>query len=181
MQRLSLSSIAWAALLLAVVGWGVLVIWAPLLGSTRSGDFAARSMPSLATSRPGLLGSATTGRAVGAAVAAVAYVSGSVVCHQRPERSFHLAGAQLPVCGRCTGLYVATAFGVMVASVWTRRRRISSRAWLLGAAVPSLLTLAVEWSGAWPVSNAVRAAAAAPLGLVLGALLVEAAGFRGRL
>ena len=32
-----------------------------------------------------------------------AYQAGSLVCHQRPERSFHLAGVQLPVCARCFG------------------------------------------------------------------------------
>ncbi|RPJ75830.1 MAG: DUF2085 domain-containing protein [Acidobacteria bacterium] len=167
MRRVSLSSLAWVALLTAVVGWAALVPLAALLGQ-------------------GVVG----GR-VGAMIAAGAYVSGGLVCHQRPERSFHLAGAQLPVCGRCTGLYLSTAAGVLLAL--TRRRAVREtirgretllhpyRSWLLAAAVPSLATLALEWSGAWPGSNSARAAAAAPLGLVLGWLLVEAAGFRGRL
>ena len=33
------------------------------------------------------------------------YAIGHVVCHQLPARSFHLWGAQLPVCARCTGIY----------------------------------------------------------------------------
>ena len=37
------------------------------------------------------------------------------VCHQRPERSFHVAGVQLPVCARCTGLYVSGAAGALAA------------------------------------------------------------------
>ena len=37
------------------------------------------------------------------------YQAGSLVCHQRPERSFHLAGVQLPVCARCFGLYLSGA------------------------------------------------------------------------
>jgi len=32
------------------------------------------------------------------AVAAGLYAVGSQICHQRPERSFHLFAAQLPVC-----------------------------------------------------------------------------------
>jgi len=165
-RRVSPSSLGWAALLTAVVGWAALLLAAPFLGR------------------------GTAGGRIGPPVAAAAYFSGGLVCHHRPDRSFHLAGARLPVCGRCTGLYLSTAAGVLIAVAWRRGQRetnprrkalIPCRACLLAAAVPSLLTLALEWSGAWPVSNAVRAVAAAPLGLVLGALLVEAAGFRGRL
>ena len=129
-----------------------------------------------------ILGRGAGGGRLGVMAAAASYMVGGVVCHQRPERSFHLAGAQLPVCGRCTGLYVSAAAGVLLAFVWARAKagRLT-RGRLLLAVVPSVVTLALEWSGAWPVSNAARAAAAAPIGLVLGALLVEAAGFRGRL
>src|SRR5687767_6864982 len=31
------------------------------------------------------------------------------VCHQIPERSFHVVGQPLAVCARCTGLYVGFA------------------------------------------------------------------------
>ena len=162
-RRIPASSLAWAALLAAVVGWAALLVSAPLLGQGTAGG-------------------------VGPAVAASVYFSGALVCHHRTERSFHLAGAQLPVCGRCTGLYLFAAAGVLLALSWRwgrptggPRNSTPYRSWLLAAALPSLLTLALEWSGASPVSNAARAAAAAPLGLVLGGLLVEAAGFRGRL
>ena len=40
------------------------------------------------------------------------YAAGSIVCHQIPERSFHIAGVQLPVCARCTGLYAGALAGV---------------------------------------------------------------------
>jgi uncharacterized membrane protein len=42
------------------------------------------------------------------------YVIGSVVCHQLPERSFYLWGAQLPVCARCTGIYGGAAFASLL-------------------------------------------------------------------
>ena len=35
----------------------------------------------------------------------------SRICHQRPERSFAIAGIQMPVCARCSGLYVSGALG----------------------------------------------------------------------
>ena len=41
------------------------------------------------------------------------FAVGSVVCHQLPERSFFLDGRQLPVCARCTGLYLSGAAGLV--------------------------------------------------------------------
>ena len=52
-------------------------------------------------------------RGVRPIAAAAVYAAGSLVCHQRPERSFHLAGAQLPVCARCLGLYVGGFVGAI--------------------------------------------------------------------
>lgn len=37
----------------------------------------------------------------------------SKVCHQRPERSFHWLGQQLPVCHRCLGIYVGFWAGLI--------------------------------------------------------------------
>ena len=44
-------------------------------------------------------------------LAALLYAGASLICHQLPERSFHLDGAQLPVCGRCFGLYAGGTLG----------------------------------------------------------------------
>ncbi|WP_116591258.1 DUF2085 domain-containing protein [Methanobrevibacter thaueri] len=30
-----------------------------------------------------------------------------LICHRRPERSFHIKGHQFPVCARCTGFYIS--------------------------------------------------------------------------
>ena len=37
------------------------------------------------------------------------YAAGRIICHQRPERSFHLGATALPVCARCLGLYAGAA------------------------------------------------------------------------
>lgn len=37
---------------------------------------------------------------------------GYAVCHQIPARSFHLAGQALPLCARCTGIYLGTLLGI---------------------------------------------------------------------
>ncbi len=36
------------------------------------------------------------------------HVAGGFVCHQLPHRSFHISGVPMPVCARCTGLYVGS-------------------------------------------------------------------------
>ncbi len=38
---------------------------------------------------------------------------GYAVCHQIPARSFHLGGERLPLCARCTGIYLAALFGML--------------------------------------------------------------------
>jgi uncharacterized membrane protein len=97
----------------------------------------------------------------------------SFVCHQRDERSFHLRGERLAVCGRCTGLYLAGAIGAVAA--WLGRARLPARTrrLLLLAAVPTAATFAIEWSGAGNPGNALRASAALPLGAVAGWLFVR--------
>ena len=94
-------------------------------------------------------------------LAGVLYLFGSTICHQIPERSFHVDGAQLPVCARCLGIYLGGVLGFAsgVAGIRARDRRL-----LIAGAVPTMLTVALEWMGLWFPSNAVRAAAAVPLG-----------------
>jgi len=111
-------------------------------------------------------------RAVSYCAAAV-YAAGSNVCHQRPERSFHIAGHKMPVCARCTGLYVSAAvavpLAVLLAAPLTARR---ARLILSVAALPTALTWGLEYAGVMPFSNAARALAALPLGFAAAWLVV---------
>jgi len=45
------------------------------------------------------------------------YAYGALMCHQRPERSFFLAGNQLPICVRCFGIELGMIVGFCVAVV----------------------------------------------------------------
>src|SRR5687768_14239891 len=81
-------SIALVVVTAGIVGWSVALIASPL--------------------------AAVDGNTQTRYAAALMYAGGSVICHQRPERSFHLAGAQLPVCARCMGLYVGGAVGALL-------------------------------------------------------------------
>jgi hypothetical protein len=58
-----------------------------------------------------------------AVTAAIVHRIGAQVCHQRPDRSFHLHGRPLAVCGRCTGVYASGAVGLLAGSLRRRRRR----------------------------------------------------------
>jgi hypothetical protein len=117
----------------------------------------------------------------------VLYAAGSLICHQIAERSFHLQGYQLPVCGRCFGLYVGGALGsvaVVVRSVAAGRNgtpyvviRGGKRAALVAtivAALPTLLTFVLESGAGWPLSNVTRAIAAVPLGLTVAFVVAGA-------
>ena len=99
----------------------------------------------------------------GALIAGTAvYVAGSVICHQRADRSFHPWGLKLPVCGRCAGLYGGALIGLL-AAVWPVRAR-AARTLLVAAALPTGATLLLEAVGALDPGNLGRAAAAVPLG-----------------
>ena len=101
-----------------------------------------------------------------AAAAAAVYSGAGLICHQRAERSFHLAGVQQPVCARCTGLYVSGAAGALVAWASWRRPRVPrrTRRVLVLAAVPTALSVALEFAGLVYPSNIARALCALPLG-----------------
>jgi uncharacterized membrane protein len=102
------------------------------------------------------------------------YHAGSLVCHQRPERSFHLAGAKLPVCARCFGLYLSGAVGLVIAS--RRRGSISgatSRLLLVLAALPIAITVALEWLGLIHTTNVVRMLTGVPLGFAAAVVIVR--------
>jgi uncharacterized membrane protein len=119
------------ALLLATVVWAAAVVLAPALGST-----ARPASPELLTSL-------------------AIYGFGAVVCHQRPDRSFHTAGVQWPVAVRPVPL-------------------------LFVAAAPTAVSWLAERVGLMTTNNAVRAGLAVPLGLACVALVGEALAAAGR-
>ncbi|MEO7158485.1 MAG: DUF2085 domain-containing protein [Vicinamibacterales bacterium] len=109
---------------------------------------------------------------------ATIFAIGGVICHQRPERSFFVDGHQLPVCARCTGLYLSGAIGLTVwwaiklARRWRPTAidpRLAVRL-LLMAAAPTAISLISGAIGWWDGSNLTRALVAIPLGVSAGAI-----------
>jgi len=99
---------------------------------------------------------------------------GRFVCHQRPERSFFFNGHQLPVCARCTGLYVGAAIAAPVALAFAWSLAGARARLALGlAAIPTLLTWTLEYAGLYPFSNVARFAAAVPLGFTAAWLVLS--------
>jgi uncharacterized membrane protein len=95
------------------------------------------------------------------------YAFGHVICHQLPVRSFHLWGAALPVCARCTGIYAGAAVTAIVISVRPGRATPSTaqvRRLLAAVLSPTFLTLAYEWTTGVMPANWIRALAGLPLG-----------------
>jgi uncharacterized membrane protein len=110
-------------------------------------------------------------------LSATIYGAGALICHQRPQRSFHLLGAQLPVCARCTGIYLGAAVAAVIGSMgyFDAARASPARAFRLAifiAALPTLLTLMYEWTTGHMPANWVRAVSGLPLGAVVAWVLV---------
>ena len=107
------------------------------------------------------------------AISALVYGASSMVCHQRPERSFHLNDARFPVCARCTALYLFGALGAVLG--WVRGPRVPRHlpALLAAVSLPMVLSVVGEWTGIAAGSNTVRAASAVPLGFFTGWLFVR--------
>jgi hypothetical protein len=150
------------AFIAAAVAWAVLLVLAPYL--------ASRAHPSMTAS----------------ALMVTAYGIGSAICHQLPERSYHLWAAQMPVCARCAGIYFGAVFGAIASTVQTARQGRScsvlgrsklrpddARIALALAVTPTLATLVYEWSTGEMPGHAIRAAAGIPIGLVVAWLVVS--------
>jgi uncharacterized membrane protein len=117
---------------------------------------------------------------VAEALSGLVYTVGAVVCHQIPERSFHLGGHQLPVCARCLGVYAGAAVGLLAWGLSRPSRRgrwpvASARRVVVVSAAPTVVTVLTAWAGAGDPANPWRAALALPLGMAAGLVVGAAA------
>jgi uncharacterized membrane protein len=146
----SLRPIPAALLPTAAAAWVVLLVAAPLTSSSRHPPLAAVAV----------------------------YDAGALICHQQADRSFAIRGVPLPVCGRCTGLYLAAACGALAA--WLARGRRppearTARLVLAVAALPMAVSIGLEWTGVAAGSNLSRFLSALPLGVAGGWVLQRTA------
>jgi uncharacterized membrane protein len=119
--------------------------------------------------------------------AAAVYIVGNVICHQQPERSFHLWATTMPVCARCAGIYLGAAListmvlvsGRSDVGSGFRGGARSAPITLMLAATPAVASLIYEWTSGHTPSNTVRAATGVMLGggvayVILSAILSTA-------
>jgi uncharacterized membrane protein len=112
---------------------------------------------------------------VGYPLALLTYAAGSLVCHQRPERSFHLTGVQMPVCARCLGIYAGAAL-VAVAGLFRAPRAVQEASPSLGtvlilSALPAAATLVFEWTTGQAPGNWTRFVSGAPIGAAVAGIV----------
>jgi len=106
----------------------------------------------------------------GGSFAGAIYAACSLICHQRPERSFFLWGAQFPVCARCAGIYFGAAAAGLTALVRPARRAPTARSAQVAVALasaPAAATLVYEWATAVTPGHGARLVS----GLILGAVV----------
>ncbi|MEO6726370.1 MAG: DUF2085 domain-containing protein [Blastocatellia bacterium] len=96
------------------------------------------------------------------------------ICHQIPDRSFHLHGFPLAVCSRCTGIYVGFVVGLMfypfVRSL--RNQTMPSRNWLIAASLPMLIDFGGGYLGLFENTFISRVATGGLLGLAFSVYIL---------
>jgi len=107
------------------------------------------------------------------------YGVGRVVCHQRPERSFHWGAAPWPVCARCAGVYAGAAIVALLLLAWRLPSMPTvgrARWWLALGASPAVASLAYEWVVGVMPSHVTRMVTGVPLGVALAMLVLAMLG-----
>jgi uncharacterized membrane protein len=95
--------------------------------------------------------------------AEVSYKTHALNCHQRPERSPHLFGHQLPECWRCTAIFVGSLVGIILII----RLGASAKWWWLAlATIPIALDGGTQMLGWRTSTNQLRLVTGGIFGMV---------------
>ncbi|HEY2961509.1 MAG TPA: DUF2085 domain-containing protein [Pyrinomonadaceae bacterium] len=103
-------------------------------------------------------------------IAGAIYRGFSVLCHQRPDRSYFIDGHKLGVCSRCTGIYAGFALTLLGYPLIRSLRTTTApaRKWLLLAALPLFIDFSLTFFGIWENTHTSRLLT----GLLLGGVAV---------
>ncbi|HKP38028.1 MAG TPA: DUF2085 domain-containing protein [Pyrinomonadaceae bacterium] len=106
--------------------------------------------------------------------ASAIYTTFSYLCHQIPERSFHLGAHQFAVCSRCTGLYAGFALVTLGYPLLRSLKRTDTPRiiWLLLAVVPLAVDFALGYFSIWENNHFTRVTTGALLGGVAALYVV---------
>lgn len=81
-----------------------------------------------------------------------------LLCHGIPGRCFALFGVPMPVCARCTGIYLGMTAGLAGLAMLRRVSERTARIFAAGAAVPMLIDGLTQLTGLRESNNALRLA-----------------------
>ena len=100
----------------------------------------------------------------------VVYHAFATFCHQLPERSFFIAGHQLAVCARCTGLYTGFTLLLLLYPLlrWLHSTVLPAPKWLFIAAAPLAVDFSLTFFGIWENTHTSRLLT----GMLLGGVTV---------
>lgn len=110
---------------------------------------------------------------------------GYAVCHRIDVRSFHLGDRPLPLCARCSGMYLGAVLGLIYQSIFSRRRTgtpplrviiplgIMALAFVVDG-TNSFLHLIPGAPGIYEPNNTLRLFTGTGMGLVMAAMLFPA-------
>lgn len=108
------------------------------------------------------------------AFASAIYEAFSYLCHQIPERSFHLAGHPFAVCSRCTGLYAGFGFATLALPLARSLKRTDTPhvIWLLLSGVPLAIDFGLTYFEIWQNNHFTRVMTGALFGAVAAIYVV---------
>lgn len=100
----------------------------------------------------------------------------SLICHQIPDRTFHILSHPMGVCSRCFGVYFGVLLGIVTYPLWRNVDEIEPlpRIWLFLALVP----VGIDWSltmfGIWENTFTTRFLSGLILGMACAIFIVPA-------
>ena len=98
------------------------------------------------------------------------------ICHQIPERSFHIAGEQFGVCSRCSGVYFGLFLGFAIYPLWRRIEDVEplARFWLFLSMIPIGIDWSLTFFGIWENTQFTRVATGLILGIACATYILPA-------
>jgi uncharacterized membrane protein len=106
---------------------------------------------------------------------------GYAVCHRIPSHSFMINGQPMPLCARCSGMYLGVLLGMVIQFTRGKRWGGFSRKWLIALSLLAVLFvvdgmnsfggLVLGWDLLYPAQNWLRVITGLGVGLLISALI----------
>lgn len=110
------------------------------------------------------------------AISSPLYYFFSFICHQIPDRSFHVAGEPFAVCSRCFGVYFGMLLGFAIYPLWRNIDEIEpvSKFWLFLSLIPMTIDWSLTFLGIWENTHLSRFTTGMIVGVACSTFIVPA-------